>query len=172
MYPGTYLKTKPFEERYKVVADFLNPLIKEGVVVDINCGEPLFKNHIKHSRYVANDIFVPDSTEGIEFKHCTDTDVDVKPDILCIWGYGGAEHTGNDMESKTAGQTILRLAKYKPEYIILEMAQKWENDFQIMSNLKVKLDGYEEVFFKKLDIEPVSHYHDKRQVSILRKKVI
>jgi hypothetical protein len=171
IYPGTYLKEKPFEERYRVIAEQL-PDTSEMTIVDINCGEPLFSKYVKFKRYVCNDIYTPDNTEGLEFYKVTDTEIDVKPDILCIWGYGGGEHTGQPLESATAGKTILRLAQYNPQYIILEMARKWENDFKIMSNLKSKLEGYEEVFAKNIDIEPVGHYHDQRQVSLLKKIVV
>lgn len=166
-YPGTYLKTKPFEIRYKIVADFLGDL-SDKVIIDLNCGEPLFKNHIKFKRYIANDIFVPDNIDGIEFRQCTDTEIDEKCDVLCVFGYGGGELTGEELESKTTGDSLVRLSKYNPKYIVVEMTQKWEDDFSVLSKLKEKL-GYAEVFRKRIEIEPAEHYHDKRLITIFKK---
>jgi len=166
-YPGTYLKTEPFLERYKVVANFL-PDLSDKVVVDLNCGEPNFRKFIKYKRYVANDIFVPDNLDGYEFIHDTDTAVDVKADVLCVFGYGGGEHTGHPLESKTTGSSLVRLSEYKPKYIVIEMAHKWEDDFKIYSTLKEQLKDYKTVFTHSLDLG--DHYHDKRFINILEKK--
>jgi len=169
-YPGTYLKTKPFEIRYKIVAEQLGDT-SDKIIVDLNCGEPLFKNYIKYKEYYANDVFMPDDVSGITFSQTTDDKVDKKADILCLFGHSGGLHTGHPMESKTISDTVVRLAGYEPEYIVLEMAQKWENDFGIMSDLKNRLKGYKEIFEQKINIEPVSHYHDQRQISILKRVI-
>ena len=161
----SYLRTDQSDERYRVVSDFIK---ETGIVVDINAGEPRFKNFIKYDKYYANDIRQPDDTSGIDFTLCDDTEVDISSDLLCIWGYGGGEFTGEPLESKTAGETIIRLAEYNPEYIVLEMAQKWEDDFKIISTLTKKLTNYNVVLDKKLDIGDDGHYHSSRQIRILK----
>lgn len=167
-YPGTYLKTKPFEIRYKIVADFLGDL-SDKVIVDINCGEPLFKNYIRCREYHANDVFMPDDIDGIKFSQITDDKVDLKSDILCLFGHSGGQHTGHPMESKTVSDTIVRLARYKPEYIVVEMAQKWEDDFKIMTDLENRLPEYKKVLEQRIEIEPKEHYHDFRYINILQR---
>ena len=167
-YPGTYLKTEPFNIRYKIVANYLKGKIKKPVIVDINCGEPNFRKYIDYGKYYANDIFQPDDVGDINFLLDTDTAVDVKPDILCVFGYGGGEFTGQELESKTVGETILKLAKYNPRYIIVESAQKWEDDYKLFTNLN--LLKYKLVYSKKINIEPVIHYHNKRLIKIYESK--
>jgi hypothetical protein len=160
-----YLETKESDKRYKVVADFLGDT-NDKVIVDIDCGEPRLKNFIKFKEYYANDIREPKDKEGINFKLCRDDEVDIKPDILCLFGYGGGEHTGHPQESKKAGKTIIRLSKYKPKFIVLEMAKKWEDDFKIMSTLVNKLTDYKIVLEKKLIIGDDGHYHNYRIINI------
>lgn len=171
-YPGIYLKTEPFDIRYKIVADYFarNGNVTVGkVIIDLNCGEPRFKRYIPYRKYYANDVYIPDDVTGIEFSKITDEQVDEKADILCCFGYGGGEFTNHPLESRTADKSIYRLAKYNPEYIVLEMAQKWENDFHIMSNLIKNLTDYKVVLEKKYQIPPANHYHDIRQVTILKR---
>lgn len=170
-YPGTYLKTEKFEVRYKIVADFLGDATKRQTVLDLNCGEPLFRKYIKCGRYYCNDVWIPDNIpSNLTFYLESDDKIDIKSHILCCFGYGGGEHTKHPLESKTCGDSIVRLAEYKPKYIVLEMAQKWEDDFKIMSGLKERLPDYKLVFEKKLEIEPAKHYHDKRLINILKHK--
>lgn len=160
-----YLSTKEFDERYRIVAQ---QLPQGKVVLDLNCGQPHFKNFYKYSKYTANDVFVPKDTKGIEFLHCKDEDVDVPMEILTLFGYGGGEITGEPLESKKAGESLVRLSeKYHPEYIVIEMCQKWEDDFKIMTCLKEKLKDYEVVFEKRLKIDE-GHYHNKRLITILK----
>lgn len=169
-YPGTYLKTKPFEIRYKIVADFLGD-VSDKTIVDLNCGEPLFKNYVKYGAYFANDVFMPDDISGIVFSQVTDDKVDIRPDILCMFGYGGGEYTNHPMESKTSSDTIVRLAKYNPEYIVIEMCQKWADEYKIMDNLEARLPEYKKVFEKRIEVEPNQHYHDKRCIFILENMI-
>ena len=162
-----YLKTKEFDIRYKIAAKHLP---KNLSVLDINCGEPHFKNYYQYSRYTANDVFVPDNTEGIRFLQIKDSELDEGAEIICLFGYGGGEHTGEPLESKEAGNTLIRLAqKYTPEYIVIEMAQKWEDDFKIMTTLTGNLKEYERIFEKRIEIEPIDHYHNKRLLTILKR---
>lgn len=162
-----YLSTEPFDERYKVVARYLPAELE---VLDLNCGNPRFKNFYKYKKYTANDVFVPNDTAGIEFLHCKDEQVDVPADVMTLFGYGGGEFTGEPLESKEAGNTLVRLAKkYHPKYIVIEMTQKWEEDFKIMTALTERLDEYEVVLDKKIEIEPANHYHDKRFIRIFMK---
>lgn len=167
-YPGTYLKTEPFEERYKIVGEYLKDKIEKPVVVDVNCGEPLFSKYIDYKEYHCNDVYMPDNIDGLNFTHDTDTVVDVKPDVLCIFGYGAGERTKHPQESHTAGETILRLAMYKPEYIVIEMSTEWERRYEQITWFKQKLNNYKIVLEKNVDIPPKKHYHDLRQVLILK----
>lgn len=161
-----YLKTEPFDIRYKVAAEHL-PDLSDKTILDLNCGEPNFRKYIKYKKYYANDIFKPDNIDGIEFIQKRDDEIDIKTDIVALFGYGGGEFTGQPLESKKASETIIRLSKYEPEYIIVEMAQKWEDDFKIMSSLKKNLK-YKVHFETKLEIEPVDHYHNQRLLTIFK----
>ncbi len=171
-YPGTYLKTEPFDIRYKIVADYFsktNEATDGMVVLDLNCGEPRFFKYIKSRRYLANDVYMPDDIKGIVFLQTTDDKMDCSSDILCCFGYGGGEFTGHPLESKTTSESIYRLARHNPKYIVLEMSMKWEQDYKIMSTLIKNLSAYEVVLERKYEILPAEHYHDKRQLTILKK---
>lgn len=162
-----YLATKPYDLRYLIVAEHLPT---EGkTILDLNCGQGNFRHYINCKEYFANDVFVPENTEGMTFLHKRDTEIDFKTDIISLFGYGGGEVTGEPLESKEAGNTLIRLAtKYQPEYIVLEMVQKWEDEHHIMTNLKNRLTGYRVLFEQRINIEPVNHYHDKRLIIILK----
>ena len=68
-----YLDTKEFDERYKVVAKQL----PEGLsVLDLNCGQPRFKNYYKFKEYIANDVFQPIDIKGIKFIKDKDENID------------------------------------------------------------------------------------------------
>lgn len=162
-----YLKTEPFDIRYKIVAEHL-PDLSDKTVLDLNCGEPAFRKFIKCKKYYANDIFKPDNIDGVEFIQKKDDEIDIKTDIIVLFGYGGGELTGQPLESKTASETLIKLSKYKPEYIVVEMVQKWEDDFKIMSSLKKLLTDYSVHFERRIDIEPVEHYHNRRFVTIFK----
>jgi len=84
--------------------------------------------------------------------------------------YGGGEYTGHGSESHTAGDSLVRLAGYKPEAIIIEMARKWEEDYGAMSNLLDRLTEYRVDFTQDIDIPPVDHYHNMRQITALVRK--
>ena len=64
-YPGTYLKTEPFNIRYKIVANYLKGKIKKPVIVDINCGEPNFRKYIDYGKYYAAEQVAKDRHIGI-----------------------------------------------------------------------------------------------------------
>ena len=167
------MNTKEFDRRYKVVAKLLGDL-SDKVILDLNCGQAGFRKFIKYKRYIANDVFLPDDIKigkFWEFLNMSDKDVDVKSDIIVLFGYGGGEFTGEPLESKTAGESLVRLAKkYRPEYVVVEMCQKWENDFKIMTNLEKELsDFYRIQFAKKIDMGE-DHYHLKRLIKIFRIK--
>ncbi len=163
-----YLKYKPFLIRHKIIAKYSPPNLS---VLDINCGEPNFKHFYKYSRYVANDIIKPENTEGIEFLQIPYEKLDIGTDIILCLGYGGRELTGEPLESKTAGKTIIRLAKkYKPHFIAIEMVTKWEDDYGIMTKLKEQLEDYQVVFKKRICIKyELEHYHNKRLITIFKK---
>ena len=161
-----YLNTREFDERYKIVAKQL----PEGLsVLDMNCGEPRFKKYYKYSKYTANDVFQPQDIKGIDFIKCKDEEVDRPMEILTLFGYGGGEFTGEPLESATAGESLIRLVeKYKPEYVVIEMVRKWEKDFHIMSLLTEKLKKYKMIAEEKIDILPITHYHNKRFIRIFK----
>ncbi len=161
-----YLATKPFEKRYEVVAEFLEGKIDNPVVADINCGQPLFKNHIKYKEYFANDVHIPVDVADIKFERKTDSEVDYKADVLCVFGYGGGEFTNHPKESKTTKDSILRMVKHKPRFVVIESARKWQTDYQLFTRFDEDLTDYKVVLKKDLDIEPNEHYHDKRMIRI------
>lgn len=169
-YPGTYLSNKFFEERYKIVADFLKDKIENPIVVDLNCGEPLFSKHIKFKEYYANDLYKPEFKENINFRQISDELVDIKPDLLCMFGCSAGELTNNDLESKTATNSLFRLAEYKPEFIVIESSTEWEKRYNYLTMIKEKLSNYIVVFEKNLEIEPKEHYHDFRKIIIFKLK--
>lgn len=162
-----YLKTKPFDIRYKIAAKHLPPNL---CVLDLNCGEPRFKNYYKHCGYIANDVFQPEDVSGIKFIKDKDENIDIKSDIITLFGYGGREFTGEPLESNTAGESLIRLVeKYEPKYVVIEMARKWEKDFHIMSLLTERLKKYHMIAEEKIDIMPITHYHNKRFIRIFKK---
>ena len=168
------MKTEAFNIRYKIAAEHLP---KDKVILDLNCGEPNFRRFLKHKAYYANDINTPDNTSELTlFMHCPDDQIDIpsflpKPDIIVLFGYGGGEFTGEPLESKTAGESLIRLAKkYRPKYVVVEMCQKWENDFKIMTSLEKELKDYYTIqFVRKIDMGG-GHYHLKRLIKIFRIK--
>lgn len=168
-----YLKTEQSDERYRIVAEYFsktNEAMDGMIVLDLNCGEPRFKNFIPYKKYLANDIVQPEDTKGITFFQTTDDKMDCSCDILCLFGFGGGKHTGQPLESQTEEESIVRLAKHNPKYIMLEMCQKWQNDFKIMSSMIERLPAYEVVLKKELLIGDTGHYHDSRILNILKHK--
>jgi len=163
-----YLKTEPFENRYKVVSEFLKDKIENPIVVDLNCGEPLFAKHIKWKEYHANDLFMPDNIEGLDFRQIPDSEVDIKSDLLVMFGCGAGEFTGQDMESKTATDSFIRLAGHKPKYIVMESSPEWEKRYSYISMVIKRLDKYKVVLDKTIVIPPGEHYHDTRRIIICK----
>jgi len=170
-YQGTHLLDKRFDVRYKLVAAYLDEKTMGKVIVELNAGEPRLSNYVLDYReYYANDINEPNDTCGVKYEIQTDTEVDINSDILMVFGYGAGEYTGQKLESSTVGDSIVRLAKYNPEYIVIEMCQQWENEFKAMTSLIQKLPNYLVGFEAKFNVEPVGHYHDKRHLVILKEK--
>ena len=169
-----YLKTKEFDVRYAVAAAFLP---EDKIILDLNCGEPNFRKFIKHKKYYANDINDPDDITGVSFMHCKDDEVGGKKfkindpiDFIVLFGYGGGEFTGEPLESKTAGESLVRMAnEYNPKGIIIEMAQKWQTDFRTMTHLKIKLKKYKVVAKIEMNFGGV-HYHNKRLMEVFKIK--
>lgn len=171
-----YLKTDKFAERYKVVADFL-PDTSEMVILDLNCGEPRFREFIKYKKYIATDINEPDNVDGIDFYQIKDKEVDFKADVVCLFGCGAAEFTGHFMESPTERKTLKRLIKHKPKFVVIESAKKWQDDFQWFGKVEEVLVGYTKVFEKLLEINeevdgfPADHYHNERLINIYERDI-
>ena len=158
-----YLKDNTFDERYKIASEFLGDL-SDKVILDLNCGEPRFKKYIKYKRYIATDISEPQDKEG--FYLLKDTAVDFPCDVLCLFGYGGGEYTGEPLESHTVINSFIRLAQYNPEYLIIEMVQKWQDDFKALDEFEKRLPQYKVVLERRYEKENPSHYHDKRIITI------
>lgn len=168
-----YLQTDRSDERYRIVAEYFsktNEATDGMTIIDLNCGAPRFKNFIPYKKYLANDIIQPDDVKDITFFLTSDEKMDCSCDVLCLFGFGGGKHTGQTLESQTEEESILRLAKHNPKYIVLEMCQKWENDFKIMSTMKKNLNNYEVVLEKELLIGDDGHYHSSRMINILKHK--
>lgn len=162
-----YLATEAFQKRYEIVGEFLKDKIEKPVVADINCGQPLFKNFIDYSEYLANDIHEPEvDIEGITFEQKTDEEVDYKADVLCIFGYGGGDFTGHPRESKTTKDSIVRMARHKPRFIVLETCTKWRDQYGLVDWFDERLEDYREVFYKEVTMDKGEHYHDKRFIKI------
>jgi len=164
----TYLETKPFDIRYEIVADFFGDCSEE-VILDLNCGEPRFKKYVKCRKYYANDIKKPKNTRGITFIQKPDSEIDIPCDILCLFGYGGGEYTGEKLESQTVLKSLARLAKHKPEYVVVEMVQKWQEKYGAESSIKRRLKGYEITFREKYKISPARNFYNKRQITIWKR---
>ena len=64
------------------------------------------------------------------------------PDILICLGYGAGGDTKEKLESSTLFDSILNLAKNKPEIIIIEMIQPFEDKFKNMTKFKKELSNY------------------------------
>jgi len=169
--PWEYLATKEFEDaRYLPIVSYIE---ESDTILDLNCGQAGFHKYVKCKNYTANDIFVPENTEGIDFKQLDDTKVDWPHNVLCCFGYGGGEFTGEPLESKTTSQSIFRLVdSYHPRLVVIEMAEKWETSFEIMSSISNYLlgNGYDIIKEENIKIEPVDHYHNVRVLRIFKRK--
>lgn len=169
-----YLKTEPFDLRYKVAAAALQGKTAHKVIVDLNCGEPGLYRYLDKdfSAYHCNDLYAPTPVgERLFFSRIKDNEVDIKMDILSCFGYGGGEFTGQPLESNTAGKTIARLSKkYKPEYIIVEMAQKWQSDYNALVLIRESLNNYDILLITEINILPIIHYHNQRLLTVFQKR--
>lgn len=158
-----YLKTEEFNIRYKIVADIID--VKDKVIMDLNCGEPNFQKYITgYKEYICNDL-EPIENKDVKFLQVPDSKIDIKADIYTLWGYGGGELTGEPLESHTIRDTLIRLAGYKPETIVIEMVQKWR-DMGAIEWFSERLKEYKITFQKEYSVEPITHYHNQRIITI------
>lgn len=164
-----YLSTKPFDIRYELVADFFGDCSDE-VILDLNCGDPRLRKYIKCKKYYANDIHKPKNTRGITFYQIPDTEVDIPCDILCCFGYSGGEYTGEPQESATAKESIVRLAKkHKPEYIVVEMVQDWQDKYRALESFKRRLKDYDVHYSARVNVRPIRNFYNKRLLTIWKR---
>lgn len=170
-----YLKTNPWDDRYRLVASVL-PDLTDKIVVDLDCGEGNFRHFINYKRYYSNDINPVDNEEGMEFHMIPDTDVDIKSDVLCLFGYAAGEFTGTKEESIEAANSLVRLSKYKPQFIVIEAVQKFEDEYKCLSKLVDRLPNYEVINDTIINID-ASHLNDiiasyvgKRHIVVLKLK--
>jgi hypothetical protein len=171
VYPGTHLNEDRFNVRYEVVAAYLHGRTKDQVILDLNCGQAQLSHYISDAAaYHANDLYQTPSTKGIHFMQCDDTEVNLACDILICLGYGAGDYTGNLWESATIGHSIVRLANHQPQYIVIEMSQKWEEEYGVESWLTEQLPDYAIDFQSQFTIPPDEHYHDRRQLVVYRRK--
>lgn len=159
-----YLKTKEFDIRYKIVADIID--VKDKVIMDLNCGEPNFQKYINgYKEYICNDL-EPIENKDVRFLQVPDIQIDIKADIYTLWGYGGGELTGQPLESHTIREKLVELVnKYSPNIIVVEMVQKWR-DMGAIDWFNERFKNYKITFQKEYDIEPITHYHNQRIITI------
>ena len=164
-----YLSTKPFDIRYQIAADYFGDCSEE-VILDLNCGDPRFRKYVKCKKYYANDINEQKNTKGMTFYQKPDTEIDMPCDILCCFGYSGGEYTGEPQESATATDSIVRIAKkHKPEHIVIEMVERWQNKYGAQSTFRRRLKNYEMVFVEKYRIKPARNFYNKRFITIWKR---
>lgn len=163
-----YLDTKLYEDaRYKIGAEHL--VTKDKIVLDLDCGSGNFRKYIDYKLYIGNDVRWPKDTSGMIFKQCNDTEIDDAHDVLCVWGYGGGELTGEPLESGTLRESIYRLIeKHRPESVLIEMVRKWEEKYNAMTEISDRVVGYgyKVKHRENIDIDD-DHYHAHRMVLIL-----
>ncbi len=176
-----YLQEKQFEARNKIVASFLENRTIGKIIVDLNCGTAKtvqflsndFKEYIGNDRekeYIdtANGYDIPnakfyllndeDFYDVIELKN--------KPDILLLLGHGAGEFVDTPHESKTLTKTFLKMILvYKPEFIVLEAVQKFEQEFGLLSSIanEVLQMGYRIDYEMLLGIPPFNSEFGRRK---------
>jgi GT2 family glycosyltransferase len=121
------------DKRFEIAASYLKGKTKDKVIVDLDCLEARLLKYISHdfAKYLGNDILVrfpnipktefhpyPDDQFVANLKKC---------DILCVFGHGGYEITGQNEESKTLTESIKKVvSRLEPQTVILEAVQYFE----------------------------------------------
>lgn len=157
------------DRRLEVVADYLNGKTKNKVIVDLDCLEARLLMYITHNfkKYLGNDVLNKfPSIKAANFFQMTDekfVQTIEECDILLVFGYGGFEITGEQLESQTLNDSVKYLVgKTKPEIVILESV--WE--FEPITS-KIITQDYKLVQYTRLDLG--KSWTSKRAIYIYEK---
>jgi|TARA_Y100000310_G_scaffold314609_1_gene364144 hypothetical protein len=168
-----YLNDSRWNIRYKIISSYLKDKIKDKVILDINCGIPTLYNYLEgFSVYYANDI-IPIEMVGdkLIFQNIKDEEVDIKSDVLMLLGLGGGEFLTDDpLESRTERQSLYRLSKYNPDYIIVETIQLYEERCKVMTIIKSDLKNYIIDYEIMYIVHPINDFYHKRMITMFKKK--
>jgi hypothetical protein len=110
--------------RYEDASNLISPLSGE-VVLDFNSGNSRFKDYLKGSfTYKCNDLY--DKRADYQITDAEFLEQEPKCDVLCCFGIGGYEITGEKLESSTITSTLKSaINKYSPRIIILDSVTKF-----------------------------------------------
>lgn len=126
------------DNRFDAVVEYLNPIIKGKMVVDLNCGDSRILQYMNCNRYLGTDaVNTPEgqafrNQEWCKFIQAKDDEVELKEvDVLMCWGIGGHEISHEEIESATITQTIKKLAdQHLPKYVVIESIQAFDSILQ------------------------------------------
>jgi hypothetical protein len=163
-----WLNTTESDMRYKIVSQFLGDT-SDKVILDLNCGQAGLRKYIPYKEYIANDVFEPEDLRGITFLKKKDDEIDIPCDILCLFGVGNGEMTQMPLESKSERESIKRLIRHNPKFVIIEMTQQWIDKYDLMSRYDEILKDYQPKVEVKLSLYPIDHYHNIRVIKIYGK---
>lgn len=158
--PWPHLELPDLDSRLQLIAGYLGSKSWVRRIVDLNCGlAPLLKYLGRDYYYVGNDRYEPfikylkERYPHLNWTLCTDDEVNPPHAIDCLMCIGYAEGDG-EYQSKTIGQTILRLAEsHLPPIIILGTWSGYENSYG-PSRIIPLLERYRVAFSWR--IEPVT----------------
>lgn len=150
--------------RYEDASNLISPLSGE-VVLDFNSGNSRFKDYLKGEfEYKSNDLYDKRAMYQI-----TDADFllqEPKCDVLCCFGIGGHELTGEKLESSTITSTLkLGIKKYEPRIVILDCVTKF---IPIKNSILNLLSGYE--IFTLRNMKKSNDWVFERELSVCIKK--
>jgi len=147
-----YLETEKYKARLLPIVEFLKGKTKDKTIIDIDCGtapllaelEPDWKTYFGNDidnyfitkargRNIPKTLFLTETDDKIILNH----------DILICLGYGAGQDTKQPLESSTLFDSIVRLSKFKPEIIIIEMILPFEEKFSCMGKFVTELKDYD-----------------------------
>lgn len=157
-----YLQQEKMDKRYELASKLIRDT---DYVVDVNSGNSRMRNYVKN--YYSNDLYYDEADEK-----CTDVEFKDKIkncDVLCCFGIGGHEITGEPLESETVTQTLIDIInKHRPRLIILESIQRFskiprhilnEVKYELKAEMKMNID---------VDVPPELEYVKNRQIIIAK----
>jgi hypothetical protein len=134
-------KTKRYEDATHLLGE-----LKGDIVLDFNSGHSKFKDYLKGDfTYKCNDLYDKRAMFNITDKAFLEQEREC--DVLCCFGIGGYEITGEKLESSTITSTLKNaIMKFNPNIIILESIQ----DFELIQHdiMTWYEEDYENLYFK------------------------